>query len=101
MRKIVHTPNKGITPAPTPEMPNYQEFLWYKLHEEDLLRRYKGRYLVIKGEQVIADYGSKIQAWQETIKTHQPGSFIIHYCAPVDVKRLPRLANRQFVTVHG
>ncbi|MBK8562792.1 MAG: hypothetical protein IPN76_05465 [Saprospiraceae bacterium] len=101
MRKVVNTAQKGVAPLPPPEMPNYVEFLWYKKHETELLLRYKGRYLVIKGEQVIADYESKVKAWQETLKNHQPGSFIIHHCAPVDVKRLPRLANRQFVTVHG
>ena len=100
MRKVTTAKNKRKSSVNSSDLPNYSEFLWYKNHEEALLQRYLGRYLVIKAGQVLADYDSKIQAWQETIKTHQPGSFIIHHCVPVDVKRLPRLANRQFVTVH-
>ena len=101
MRKVISSKSKQISSASAADMPNYKEFLWYKKHEEALLKQYFGRFLVIKDEKVLADFDSKIQAWQETIKTHQPGSFIIHHCVSVDVKRLPRLANRQFLTVHG
>jgi hypothetical protein len=101
MRKVTSTKIKGNSSSTGSNLPNYTEFLWYKNHEEELLQRYLGRFLVIKGGQVLADYDSKIQAWQETIKAHQSGSFIIHHCVPVDVKRLPRLSNRQYGTVHG
>ena len=101
MRKNTTSKNKvKSTTAVQEQQPNYAEFLWYNKHEKALLNKYLGRYIVIKDEQVIADYDTKTQAWQETIKTHEPGTFIIHHCVPVDVKRLPRLASRQFVTAH-
>ncbi len=101
MRKNTASKNKvEYSTASQQHLPNYAEFLWYKKHEKALLKKYLGRFIVIKDEQVIADYDTKTKAWQATIKTHQPGTFIIHHCVPVDVKRLPRLASRQFVTVH-
>jgi hypothetical protein len=101
MRKVTGKTKKIKTSTTASGLPNYKEFLWYKIHEEELLKQYLGRYLVIKDEMIIADYGTKALAWQETIKSHKPGTFIIHHCIPVDVTRLPRLANRQFLTVHG
>lgn len=100
MRKNIASKNKLTQPAAQQMQPNYSEFLWYKKHEESLLNEYLGRYIVIKNEEVIGDYDSKTQAWKATIATHAPGSFIIHHCVPVDIKRLPRLASRLFVTIH-
>ncbi len=82
--------------------PNYKEYLWYKAHEEELLRRYYSRYLVIKDEKVIADYGSKGLAWDMTVKHHKPGTFIIHHCVPENEQKKIHLANHELVTVkHG
>jgi hypothetical protein len=39
--------------------PNFKEYLWFEAHEEELLRQYFGRYIVIKNEQVIGDYGTR------------------------------------------
>ena len=101
MRKVTSSNSKQKPAANAADMPNYKEFLWYKKHEKALLKQYLGRFLVIKDEKVIADFDSKVEAWKETIKAHEPGSFIIHHCVPVDVKHLPRLANRQFSAVNG
>lgn len=101
MRKVSAPAKKVKSRATTGRLANYKEFLWYKKHESELLERYFGRYLVIKNEAVVADYGTKTLAWQETIKTHKPGTFIIHHCVPIDPRKLPRLVNRQFVTVDG
>ena len=38
---------------------NFKEYLRYKAHEEALLLRYFGRFVVIKDEAVIADYAAK------------------------------------------
>ncbi len=100
MRKNIASKNKNIPPTAQQNQPNYSEFLWYKKHEKALLSEYMGRFIVIKNEEVIGNYDTKTEAWQATIPYHAPGNFIIHHCVPVDVKRLPRLASRQFVTIH-
>jgi len=81
--------------------PNFKEYLWFKANEEELIKRFYGRYVVIKDEQVIADFGSPALAWQTTIKTHRPGTFVIQHCVPRSERRIPKLATRQLVTVQG
>ncbi len=101
MRKATSIHKDKVIPAPNATLPNYKEFLWYQHNEDLLLNQYFGRFIVIKDEKVLGDFASKAEAWLATIKNHLPGSFIIHHCVPVDAKRLPRLANRQFVMVHA
>ncbi len=79
--------------------PNFKEYLWFEAHEAELLRRYFGRYIVIKEEEVIGDYGSRKLARQQTLQHHQPGTFIIHLCVEKDPRRAPRLSGRQLITV--
>ena len=80
--------------------PNFKEFLWYKEHEAELMKRYYGRYIVIKDGQVIGDYGSWGLARQETVKQHKPGTYIIHHCIERDPKWAPRLIGHRLVTVN-
>ncbi len=79
--------------------PNFKEYRWFEAHEEELLHQYIGRYIVIKDEQVLGDYGTRKLARQETIKNHKPGTFIIHFCVEKDPRRAPRLNSRQLVSV--
>ena len=58
----------------------HDEFNYYLDHQKELLGQYEGRYLVIKNQQVIGDYGSRIEAYRETKKTHALGTFIIQLC---------------------
>ena len=81
--------------------PNFKEFLWYEQHEAELLRRYLGRYLVIKDEKVLGDFSSRKIARQHTVPNHTPGTFIIHLCAEKDPKRMPRIRGHKLITVDG
>ncbi|MEK7255978.1 MAG: hypothetical protein AAB316_14600, partial [Bacteroidota bacterium] len=87
MRKISRLPQSKPTVRENDKNDlTYQAYLWYKEHEQELLQRYYGRYIVIKDEQVIADYADKVEGWYETIKTHKQGTFIVHYCGPAKVR---------------
>jgi hypothetical protein len=83
----------------TLKYPNFKEYLWFEAHEAELLNRYFGRYIVVKDEQVIGDYGTRKLARQQTLQQHKPGTFIIHRCAETDPRRAPRLNGRKLVTV--
>jgi hypothetical protein len=83
------------------DIPNFKEYLWYKSHEEALLVQYYGRFVVIKDEAVIADYAAKSSAWRATIKSHPPGTFIIHHCYPTSEKKMRRLTNHQLIAING
>ena len=90
---------QAVVTKKSKDIPNFKEYLWYLANEEDLLSRYYGRFVVIKDEAVIADYSNKIAAWRETIKSHVPGTFIIHHCVPDSEKRMRRLTNHQLVAI--
>jgi len=59
-----------------------KEFKYYLDNQEELLKKYSGRVIVIVGEKVIGDYSTEIEAYTETIKTHKVGTFLIQLCVP-------------------
>ncbi len=83
----------------TAKYPNFREYLWYKAHEEELLEKSPGRYIVIKNEQVMGDFESRKAARLEALKLHKPGTFIIHHCVEEKASLAPRLYGRQLVTI--
>ncbi len=72
--------------------PNFKEYFWFKAHEEELLLRYFGRYLLIKDEKVVGDYDTRRLASIEAHKHFKPGTYIIHQCVKKEPLRFsPRL----------
>ena len=59
-----------------------KEFQYYLDNQEDLLKKYKGKFIVIKDNEVIGDYDSQIAALSETRKSHEVGTFLIQRCTP-------------------
>jgi hypothetical protein len=57
---------------------NYE---WFTENLPELVLKYDDQYVVIKGEAVIASYPSFEMAYDETIKTETPGTFIIQLCS--------------------
>lgn len=49
---------------------------------EILLKEHRDKFIVIKNQAVIASYETFDEAYAETIKTEELGSFIIQYCVP-------------------
>ena len=82
-----------VKPYDAQKYPDFKEYLWFKANKEELMARYNGRYIVIKDEKIIADYGSFRVAWQITVRDHKPGTFIIHQCMEPDPRRTPRLGS--------
>jgi hypothetical protein len=61
-----------------------KEFNYFLKHQEELVQKYNGRVLVIKGDSVIGVYDSEEIAYFETVKTHKPGTFLIQACTSGD-----------------
>ena len=59
-----------------------KEFKYFVDNQKELVKKFNGRYIVIKGERVIADYTTEIEAYTETQKEHQLGTFLIQLCTP-------------------
>lgn len=59
-----------------------KEYKYFEGHRGELLKKYLNKYIVIKGEKVLGDYDSEPEAYANTIKDHELGSFLIQLCLP-------------------
>lgn len=59
-----------------------KEFNFYLANQEDLLKKYQGKFIVIKDENVIGVFDSELEAYSSTIKTEEAGTFLIQECQP-------------------
>ena len=59
-----------------------REFQYYVEHQDELVSRYNGKHLVIKGEAVLGAYDSVQEAYVAAVKEHAPGTFLIQRCSP-------------------
>jgi len=61
-----------------------KEYDYYLEKRPELLEKYNGEFLVIKGQSVIGAFDSEVEALQETSKTHELGTFLIQKCDPTE-----------------
>ncbi len=59
-----------------------KEFNYYLEHQKELVKRYNGKFIVIKNGSIIGVYNSHEDAYSETIKTQELGTFLIQLCSP-------------------
>ena len=59
-----------------------KEFQYYLDNQSSLVKRYNNRFIVIVNQQIIGDYPSQTEAYNETIKTHALGTFLIQKVTP-------------------
>lgn len=57
-----------------------KEYDFYIKNLSALLKKYKGKYIVIVGEEVVGSYDTKIEAYTESIILYKLGYFLIQYC---------------------
>lgn len=58
------------------------ELSFFKEHQDELVAKYDGRVLVIRGQQVVGVYPDALDAYLNAAKEYEPGSFMIQPCAP-------------------
>lgn len=58
------------------------EFQYYIDNQSELVEKYKGKFLVIKEQSIIGVYDSEIEAYTETVKKEELGTFLIQECQP-------------------
>ena len=58
-----------------------KEFKYFLNNKEDLSRKYKGKFLVIRDEKVIGAYDSEKDAYDNAIKNNELGTFLIQECS--------------------
>ena len=59
-----------------------KELAYFIANQEHLVSEHNGKFLVIKGEEVIGVYPTALEAYLETQKEHELGTFMIQPCTP-------------------
>lgn len=62
--------------------PLEQEFEYYLAHQDELVDEYSGKFIVIKGTEVLGAYDSELEAVEKTSKKHDLGTFLVQKCEP-------------------
>jgi len=61
-----------------------KEFQYYLDNQNDLIKKYNGKVIVIKNGAVIGAYNSDAEALEETTQTYELGTFLVQKCEPGD-----------------
>jgi len=59
-----------------------REFDYFRANQDDLVRQYNGKYVVIKNQKVIGVFDDAVSAVSETQKTHELGTFLVQKVEP-------------------
>ncbi len=59
-----------------------REFRYYLDHQDELVKQYNGKIIVIVDDKVIGKYDNKKDAYLDSIIKHKPGTFLIIECTP-------------------
>lgn len=62
------------------EKPLQKEFDFFLKNRSELISKYAGKFIVIKNEKILGVYDTQLNAYQETIKTNELGTFLIQLC---------------------
>lgn len=61
-----------------------KEFEFYLENQTELVKKYNGKFIVIKNSQVIGTYDNELQAIEKTMEKHELGTFLVQKCEPGD-----------------
>ena len=66
--------------------PLQREFEFYLSHQDEMVEKYDGKYIVIKDGVVIGDYDDDLTAVTETQKLHELGTFLVQKVSEGDAE---------------
>ena len=58
------------------------EFKFYLENQSELVKKYNGKYIVIKNIEIIGVFDSEIDAVEKTSEHHELGTFLVQKCEP-------------------
>ena len=61
-----------------------EEFQYYKDNQDELVKKYKGKYIVIKDYNVVIAKDTEDEAYLEALKNFKLGTFFLIHCTPGD-----------------
>ncbi len=54
-----------------------KEFEYYLAHQDEMVEKYDGKYIVIRDGEVLGAYDDELTAVTETQKSHELGTFLV------------------------
>jgi hypothetical protein len=61
-----------------------REFKYYIDHQDELVRKYNGKYLIVVGDKVEGAFDERIDAILDGRKRFGAGNFMVQLCSPGD-----------------
>lgn len=58
------------------------EFKYYLDNQDELVKKYNNKFIVIKNQTVIGVYESHSDAYNKTVLSEKLGTFLIQHCLP-------------------
>lgn len=58
------------------------EFQFYKEHQNELLKQYEGKHLLIVGQSVVGAFDNDLEAYLAGKKDYGAGGFLVQHCTP-------------------
>ncbi len=71
-----------------------KEYEYYKTHEDELLKRYEGKFIAIVGEEVVGDFDTELAAYTEMKKRYPLGKFLLQHVLPKKDQTIHRYHSR-------
>ncbi len=59
-----------------------EELNYYIENQDELVKKYEGKYLVIKDKKVVGVYDSELEAYNDAKSKFKAGTFLIQPCMP-------------------
>jgi hypothetical protein len=57
------------------------EYKYYLENETEFLKKFNGKYLIIKDKSLKGDFSTEIDAYNEAIKKFELGTFLVQLCS--------------------
>jgi hypothetical protein len=57
-----------------------KEFQYYLDNQAEFVKKYKGKFIVIKNSKVLGAFDTEIEAIEKTSKEHALGTFLVQKC---------------------
>lgn len=59
-----------------------KEFTYYLNNQSEFVKKYAGKFIVIKDEEVVGAFDSHLEAYENSVKKYELGLFLIQHCEP-------------------
>lgn len=57
-----------------------KEYQYFKDNRQELLKKHKNKFLVIQNEKIVGSYNTELEAYQESVKKFELGTFLLQQC---------------------